>query len=152
MTGKPGKDVENEILKASKFLDGLTQDSLGNEGAGNLSAAQFRILELISLGIEKPSDISSALRVSPPATSSVLERLENKGLLRREFSPTDRRCTVLILTEDGASIVRGVRRRRKRYLRKVFGEMDVEAVEQLERSLEEFNLTCGKIAEGGAAG
>lgn len=46
-----------------------------------------------------PSQLSSALQLSSPATTAMLDRLENLGYIRRERKEDDRRATQISLTE-----------------------------------------------------
>lgn len=48
-----------------------------------------------------PSDLAHQLRLSPPATTALLDRLEGTGHLVRERHPDDRRRIVLRLTSRG---------------------------------------------------
>lgn len=55
-----------------------------------------------------PSQLSSALQLSSPATTAMLDRLERLGYIRRERKENDRRATQIGLTEkakiDGRSM------------------------------------------------
>ena len=45
--------------------------------------------------------LSQAISVSPPNLATLLDRLENRGLVIRQRNPMDKRSQTLVLTEDG---------------------------------------------------
>jgi DNA-binding MarR family transcriptional regulator len=51
-----------------------------------------------------PSQLSASLLVSSGTMTSRLDRLESRGLIRRDSHPTDRRSVVVELTDDGLRI------------------------------------------------
>ncbi len=51
-----------------------------------------------------PGRVSEALQLSAPATSAMIDRLETAGHLRRTPHPTDRRSTVLELTDHAWAV------------------------------------------------
>jgi DNA-binding MarR family transcriptional regulator len=51
-----------------------------------------------------PSQLSTSLLVSSGTMTSRLDRLESRGLIRRDSHPTDRRSVVVELTDDGLRI------------------------------------------------
>ena len=50
------------------------------------------------------SDLAKALGMDPASVTRALDRIEAKGLLRRERSTTDRRVVHLVLTDEGRSV------------------------------------------------
>jgi DNA-binding MarR family transcriptional regulator len=61
-------------------------------------------------------DLAAHERVSPPAMSNHVDRLERDGLVERTQSDTDRRRVGLTLTEAGQRVLRKVRSRRTAWL------------------------------------
>jgi len=47
-----------------------------------------------------PSQLSVELNLSRSAITPILNELENKGMIRREFDTNDRRKTIIVLTEN----------------------------------------------------
>ncbi len=67
-----------------------------------LSSAQFIILATLSMGTAKSaSDLCKGISYDAGAMTRMLDRLEEKGLLRRSRDPGDRRLVNLELTEKG---------------------------------------------------
>jgi DNA-binding MarR family transcriptional regulator len=61
-------------------------------------------------------ELAAREKVSPPALSNHVDRLERDGLVARTPSPTDRRRVGLTLTEEGQRLLRRVRSRRTAWL------------------------------------
>jgi len=118
-----------------------------HEKVDQITVPQFRILDMIRNLTDKPSEIARMLDVSPPAISFTLERLEEKGLVRRVFSTSDRRRVELELTEEGADLVRKVNAYRKKYLQKVLRNMNEDTRSRLEASLAAFNRSYLQLKE-----
>jgi DNA-binding MarR family transcriptional regulator len=67
-----------------------------------MSSAQFIIIATLSLGVAKSaSDLCKGISYDAGAMTRMLDRLEEKGLLRRSRDPGDRRLVNLELTEKG---------------------------------------------------
>jgi DNA-binding MarR family transcriptional regulator len=48
-----------------------------------------------------PSDVSKTLKMTSPRVSSILNNLEKKGLIKRDFSTIDRRKVYISITSKG---------------------------------------------------
>ena len=75
-------------------------------GVHGISGPQFGTLLLIEAnpGVSQ-SSIAEALRFDRSTLVQVVDRLEDRGLVRREPSLQDRRSHALRLTEDGAALL-----------------------------------------------
>ena len=75
--------------------------SVGREG---ISAAQFGALLLIEANPDiSQSAVAEALRFDRSTLVQIIDRLEGRGLVVRNVSPTDRRSHALRLTDEGVS-------------------------------------------------
>lgn len=71
-----------------------------------LTPSQFGVLEaLYHLGPMCPSEISTKLLLSTGNITLVLDNLENRGLVKRERNPEDRRYITVSLTESGHKLI-----------------------------------------------
>ncbi len=143
--------IEENILAASRIMVNVLAEALMKESTEQITVPQFRILDMIQNYSNKPVEIARMLGVSPPAISFLLERLEGKGLIERNFSKADRRRVELQLTRKGAELVQRVNVRRKRYLRRVLHNIDETTRVQLENSLEAFNQSYFRLKREGWA-
>ena len=70
-----------------------------------LSAAQFIVIaSLAGDGRKSASDLCKGISYDAGAMTRMLDRLEGKGLIRRNRSPEDRRLVHLELTDEGHAV------------------------------------------------
>jgi DNA-binding MarR family transcriptional regulator len=67
----------------------------------HLNPADLRCLDWLTEGAMSARRLSEAVGLSTAATTSMIDRLETKGFVRRLRSQTDRRQVNVELTEDG---------------------------------------------------
>ena len=71
---------------------------------GGLTYPRLRLLEVLHCqGPAKMKTLADGLGLSARNLTAVADSLESEGLLRRVAHPTDRRATLLELTDDGLS-------------------------------------------------
>jgi DNA-binding MarR family transcriptional regulator len=103
---EPRKGIGHLIHRVKvELLAAIDRDLAKDEVLGSLevSSAQFVILALLSAGLAKSaSDLCKGIQYDAGAMTRMLDRLEEKGLLRRSRDPSDRRLVNLELTEKGA--------------------------------------------------
>lgn len=61
-------------------------------------------------------ELAAAERVQPPSMTKVLANLEERGLVRRDAHPTDRRQAIIGITDAGAELLDSERRSRDAWL------------------------------------
>jgi DNA-binding MarR family transcriptional regulator len=72
--------------------------------AAGLSLARFRVLQaLASGGRLRMNELSAALGVVPRTVTTIIDALENDGMVARLADPADRRATLLEITGEGLS-------------------------------------------------
>lgn len=132
------QELSEKILFASKIMVNILAEALLEAGVQGLSAPQYRVLDMIYHGTDKPAELARMLDVSPPAVSSILVRLEEGGFMERGHISEDRRRVVLELTDVGMGVVRRVNAHRRALIDDVLSRMDDPEIKQLESSLEAF--------------
>lgn len=71
-------------------------------------------------------ELASCERVQPPSMTKVLANLEERGLVRREVHPTDRRQAVIEITPAGEELLDSERRSRDAWLSKRLATLSAE--------------------------
>jgi DNA-binding MarR family transcriptional regulator len=66
-----------------------------------ISLRQFAALRGIRDGATSPGELARLWQVTPAVITGIVDRLEARGLVRREADPDDRRRLRLVLTEAG---------------------------------------------------
>jgi DNA-binding MarR family transcriptional regulator len=74
-------------------------------------------------------------RVSPPAMTKHVDRLERDGLVTRTTKDDDRRCVGIALTDEGHKVLRRVRSRRTAWLRSRLGELEPEELDAIQAAI-----------------
>ena|SRR5579859_2939748 len=123
-TFEPRKAIGHLIHRVKvELLAAIDRELAKDEQLGSMevSAAQFVILAMLGSGAAKSaSDLCKGIQYDAGAMTRMLDRLEEKGLLRRSRDPADRRLVNLELTETGAAAMprmRDISRRvQNRYL------------------------------------
>jgi DNA-binding MarR family transcriptional regulator len=81
-------------------------------------------------------DLAARERVTPPAMSNHVDRLERDGLVSRTPSASDRRRVGLTLTDEGQRVLRRVRSRRTAWLATRLRALTAEELEAVEAAVE----------------
>lgn len=67
-------------------------------------------------------DLNNEILLSQPSLSRLCERLEKLGYVAREPDPTDKRGTVVVLTDDGLTLQREIGRKHATRIRRYVGD------------------------------
>lgn len=98
-----------------------------------VSSAQFVILAMLSSGTAKSaSDLCKGISYDAGAMTRMLDRLQEKDLLRRSRDPSDRRLVNLELTEKGNAAMPRMREAAIRVLNRFLQGFTKPEVTQLE--------------------
>ncbi|MDQ2836064.1 MAG: MarR family transcriptional regulator [Actinomycetota bacterium] len=80
----------------------VSQESLSR---WDISPSHARVLSVLSRhGTMRLSEVAQHLRIAPRSTTEVVDALESRGLIERRPDPSDRRATLVVLTQAGAEI------------------------------------------------
>lgn len=88
-------------------------------------------------------ELAAEERISAPALSDHVDRLETAGLLERVRSDTDRRRVGLVLTPTGSQLLRRVRARRTTWLAARLDEIDADELAAIERAMPALQKLVG---------
>ncbi len=80
-------------------------------------------------------ELAARERVSPPAMTKHVDRLERDGLVERKASEEDRRRVGVTLTDEGQRLLRRVRSRRTAWLAQRLAELDESEQAALEAAI-----------------
>jgi len=84
----------------------LEESYLSQRCAHALTRTQFCLLKLITLNADlHPSEVARYLGVTPSAITKNVNKLENLGLVTREYCTEDRRATLLSVSPDARRVV-----------------------------------------------
>lgn len=81
-------------------------------------------------------ELAESERISAPALSGHVDRLEKARLIERVRSDTDRRRVGLLLTDEGAKLLRRIRARRTTWLAERLDQLDPDDLAAIEAAIE----------------
>lgn len=99
MRPRTGSDAVDAILYAAHRVRTAADAALRDHG---LSLPSHKLLRALAGGDRSMREISQVLHVSPRTITDMIDTLEGRGLVARCAHATDRRITLLRLTEAGA--------------------------------------------------
>ena len=93
-----------------------------------LTPAQERALRVIARGEEPPrmTEIADRLGIVPRSLTTVVDALEEAGLVRREVDPRNRRAILLHLTDRGVAVRDDLREARRRATEELFAPLSAD--------------------------
>ena len=110
----------------------------------DITPIQYGVLGCISeFDMHNPKDIAAHLGVENSTISGILERMENKGLIRRMIDSTDRRFIHIESTEVSRNLevpVRTVVVEVDRVVLKQFDEKEIEIIKNMLRRIYALDL------------
>lgn len=111
-----------------------------------LTEAQFNVLFTLDIAEESvtQADLGKRLVVTRASITSVLDKMEAKGLVERRNVEGNRRIYHIVLTEAGRTLFEAVKPRYEREIHAVLGGMDEAACRTLIEALE---MTRGRVRE-----
>jgi DNA-binding MarR family transcriptional regulator len=90
----------------------------------DITPAHLRTLRTLKRhGTMRLSELSDHLHIAPRSTTEVVDALESRGLVRRRADPSDRRATLVEVTEQGVSVLEAIRAARGTEAGRVFGRL-----------------------------
>ncbi len=106
-TYEPRKGIGHLMHRVrTEMLAAVDRELAADEQLGpmEVTSAQFIIIATLSMGVAKSaSDLCKGISYDAGAMTRMIDRLEEKGLLRRSRDPGDRRLVNLELTEKGSA-------------------------------------------------
>ncbi|MDE7223290.1 MAG: MarR family transcriptional regulator, partial [Acetatifactor sp.] len=94
---------------------------------------------LLETGSITQRKLTERLGIQPGSASEVIAKLENAGLLVRAESPSDRRTTDIVLTEQGRVLAQEAAAQRKQRHKEMFSCLTQEERDTLLALLEKVN-------------
>lgn len=106
----------------------------------NPAFARERVLDVIGRfedGVRQKT-LTEELRINPSSVSEMISKLENDGYVKRTVDPTDKRATLITLTELGEARTAELSDERNERLDRAFGNLTDAEKEQLIALLEKL--------------
>ncbi|BCN78185.1 MarR family transcriptional regulator [Prescottella equi] len=146
-----GMAAVTSVVRAQQIMMARVDEALKPFG---LTFSRYELLTLLTFtrsGALPMAKASARLQVHPTSVTNAVDRLENAGLVRRVPHPTDRRATLIEITDDGRDISR---RATEALNEKVFAEpgLSPDKLDSLVRILTELRSKAGDFDTGDRPG
>jgi len=98
-------DLKENMVKFTRLISAAEEDAKEQCGVQDLTTTQLNYLEVIG-ELDNPTitELASAMELTKPSVTIVVDRLVAKGFVYKMPSNTDKRSSFLHLTELGAHI------------------------------------------------
>ena len=117
-----------------------------SSGEVELDRSAYGILcRLVDEGPQRLGLLAQAFGLDPSTITRQVQALEHEQLVERRPDPTDRRASLLDLTDQGRQVLTETRSRRRAWLEAALGDWDEHDHEEFGRLLEKFNLSIDKV-------
>ncbi|MDH3640931.1 MAG: MarR family transcriptional regulator [Gammaproteobacteria bacterium] len=112
-----------------------------------LTRSQWRVVAYVSRtpGVSQ-TELAESIECSRMAISSLLDRMQSKGLVERREVENDRRVRAVFLTDKGSALVRQMNKTAVRVLEQVFAGTTPADRQQLHRLLGTLKTNSTEIA------
>jgi DNA-binding MarR family transcriptional regulator len=122
----------------------LRAASMAAFAAHDVTPSQVRAIRVLDAHGAEPGGVRSKelaehLRIAPRSATEVVDALEAKGLVSRSTDPTDRRATLVALTDRGRELSEEVRRLRGAESEKLFRQLSAGDRADLARILRKLS-------------
>ena len=105
------------------------------QAGAELSPTQGAALGTIDChGPLTPSELAARERIQRPTATRVLARLEEAGLIERTADPSDRRSSLVSVTDSGRALLISVRDRKDAYLAQRLDRLSPDDLAALDRA------------------
>lgn len=132
-----GDETLSEAFRSvARQLRDTSQDFLA---PWDISPSQLRALRvLMHHGVMRLSELSGYLHIAARSTTEVVDALQARGLVGRRPDPSDRRATLVEVTEHGASVLDAIRVARGTEAERTFDRLSQADRAHLARILREL--------------
>ena len=130
------------LLRAREAVTRAFRPHLRDHG---VTDQQWRILRaLADMGQVELLELSRRCMIQPPSLSRTVPALVERGLVFREEHPSDRRRTLVALTDDGMELFRVIAAESVRIYRGLVACIGEEELEEALRDADARDRGCGK--------
>ena len=141
MRPRTGSDAVDAILYAAHRIRTAADAALREHG---LSLPGLKLLTALAERDRSMREISQVLHVSPRTVTDMIDTLEGRGLVARCAHATDRRVTLLRLTEDGARELAAASTGAERVAAAAISSLDADEQNTLQSLLERVSVPAGR--------
>lgn len=104
------------------------------------------LLQLARGGAAHQAQLADAIGIEPPSVTLMVNKLADAGHVRRRPSPTDRRLSIIELTESGAALIKPLKQLWRGLADETVGDLTPDQIDQATNLLRTLadNITSAK--------
>jgi len=111
-----------------------------------LNPTEFAVMELLFHKGDQPmQQIGSKILLASGSITYVVDKLEQKGMLRRIACPKDRRVTYAQITDEGKQFIEGIFPEHAQRIHELMSSLDFQEKEEAIRLLKKLGIPAGKF-------
>ena len=138
----------NKLILTVKFMEGL--DIM--PASVNLSQTEFRLIREIVMEREAgkkiiSSEIARRLNVTRSAVSQIVSKLEQRGVVERQASPTDRKIFYIVLSESSMNVFQKQCDEANKLINRVIEVFGKDKTDKLIELYEEFATVFDRVRD-----
>jgi DNA-binding MarR family transcriptional regulator len=119
-----------------------------SDGDMSLERSAYGIMcQLADEGPQRLGSLAAAFGLDPSTITRQVKSLEDAGLAVRETDATDRRASILDLTDEGREILESTRLHRRSRLYEAMSDWTLEERAEFGRLLERFNASVDRLSQ-----
>lgn len=138
MDDDPAHSAARALAELVPRLARMIASVLESDQAIALSLRQYRMLERLSERPHRTTELASTSAISQPTASAAVAALETRGLVDRTADPSDRRASLIELTDEGQAVLGAAKSRVLEWIAKVTRDISPEDATLLQRLLPLF--------------
>jgi DNA-binding MarR family transcriptional regulator len=112
-----------------------------------LSRTELSVLKALDNGPARITELACAERISQPAITLVVNRLQERGWVLRGADPSDGRAVLVSLTDAGRQVIARQREAYRELVRDGLAALDDEDVTVLSRAVELLDELIARLSE-----
>ncbi|MCM3666508.1 MarR family transcriptional regulator [Mesobacillus subterraneus] len=125
------------LMHTSKAIQDQIKDDMSKN---NLSITEFSVLEVLyHKGRQTIQQIAQSILISSGSMTYVIDKLEQRGLLKRNACPGDRRASHITLTPDGEGLMEKIMPEHEDLIDSLFDSLSADEEQELIRLLRKIN-------------
>lgn len=126
------------LMHTSKKIQEKIRDDINKSG---LNITEFSVLEVLyHKGQQTIQQIGSSILVSSSSMTYVIDKLEQRGLIKRSPCPSDRRVIHVTLTESGTELMEQIMPVHHEMVDSMFESLTQDEAEELAELLKKINV------------
>lgn len=141
--------MSNQIMEIYHSLQEIAWQfgsrGINGECCEDLSFIEFmalkRIIEIDEISVQ---EVGNQLNITKSGATKIINRLEKKGYVSKNTSAADGRVCCLHPTDNGTQIMNRIISKNTLYLKKIFNQMDLNTITEIEAALKTFNDSMHK--------